>query len=55
MKAEHVANVLSNTYAGQYSINTDYYIETETYDLMDDILKPFVGKKVKITIEEVEE
>lgn len=56
LKKEIKAKIISDSYvcnAGFWT--TDYYVEAEGKEDFDDIKKEFNGKKVKITIQEIEE
>lgn len=55
MKKEFAARITSDSYvcnAGFWT--TDYNIETEGNEDFDEIKKKFEGKKVKVTIEEID-
>jgi len=55
LKKEFAARITSDSYvcnAGFWT--TDYNIETEGNEDFDEIKKKFEGKKVKVTIEEID-
>lgn len=53
LKEEFEAEIEENNYMGTYGWIEDVFIDPSGNDLLEDLLKKFIGKKVKITIEEI--
>lgn len=54
MELKYTAVVSSDSYSGwDGNWHTDYYLETEKGEDIQDILKTFDGQKVQITIETI--
>ena len=54
MKEEFEAEVLDNSHSGWNGWVDETIVSPLETRLFDEILEPFIGKKVKITIEEIE-
>lgn len=54
MKEEFEATIIKDSYVGRVGWVEDYIVEINSSTTFEDMVKPFEGKKVKITIEEIE-
>lgn len=54
MKEEFEATVVKDSYTGMGGWVEDYVVEINSTTTFEDVIKQFEGKKVKITIQEID-